>query len=158
MQLAGSGNGTPPCHRPITEHAGRVRRQLPSDGNRRAVRGKRGGGGRDGGSGGGGGSTGGGAGGGEGRESGGRGALRDQSLQQNRTTQLPTPPTICCPRRLATTPPPSPLSSSSSSLKMPSYEQASGAGARRSPPQTNTRAQERGYFSKNVRRLLDGQF
>ena len=42
MQLAGSGNGTPPCHRPITEHAGRVRRQLPSDGNRRAVRGKRG--------------------------------------------------------------------------------------------------------------------
>lgn len=45
MQLAGSGNGTPPCHRPITEHAGRARRQLPSDGNRRAVRGKIGGGG-----------------------------------------------------------------------------------------------------------------
>lgn len=22
MQLAGSANGTPPCHRPITEHAG----------------------------------------------------------------------------------------------------------------------------------------
>lgn len=40
MQLAGSGNGTPPCHRPITEHAGRVRRQLPSNGNRRAERGK----------------------------------------------------------------------------------------------------------------------
>lgn len=46
MQLAGSGNGMPPCHRPITEHAGRVRRQLPSDGNRRAVRGR---GGREGG-------------------------------------------------------------------------------------------------------------
>lgn len=40
MQLAGSGNGTPPCHRPITEHAGRARRQLPSNGNCRAVRGK----------------------------------------------------------------------------------------------------------------------
>lgn len=41
VQLAGSGNGTPPCHRPITEHAGRARRQLPSDGSRRAVQGKR---------------------------------------------------------------------------------------------------------------------
>lgn len=45
VQLAGSGNGTPPCHRPITEHAGRARRQLPSDGSRRAVQGKRRGGG-----------------------------------------------------------------------------------------------------------------
>lgn len=41
MQLARSGNGTPPCHRPITKHAGRGRRQLPSDGNRRAARGGR---------------------------------------------------------------------------------------------------------------------
>lgn len=44
MQLAGSGNGTAPCHRPITEHAGRARRQLPSNDSRGAARGKMGGG------------------------------------------------------------------------------------------------------------------
>lgn len=122
MQLAGSGNGTPPCHRPITEHAGRTRRQLPSDDNRGAVQGKMGEGGAGGESDGGGGGSGGGAGGGEGSG----GALRDQSLQQYITTQLPTPPTIRCPRCLATEPPPLSSSSFSSllSLKMPSYKQA----------------------------------
>lgn len=44
MQLAGSGNGTPPCHRPITEHAGGGWKQLPSNGNCRAVWGKKQGG------------------------------------------------------------------------------------------------------------------
>lgn len=76
----------------------------------------------------GGGSSSGGAGGG--------GALRDQSLQQYITTQLPTPPTIHCLRCLATPPPfikkihPPPLS-----LKMP--KQWSRAGTH-SPLQTGT--------------------
>lgn len=37
VQLAGSGYGTPPYHRPITEHAGKARMQLPGNGNGSAV-------------------------------------------------------------------------------------------------------------------------
>ena len=100
MQLAGSGNGTLPCHRPITEHAGiehggsclaTVTVELYGGRRGRELQGWGGDGG------GGGGSSGGGGVGG--------GALRDQSLQQYITTQLPTPPTIRCPPLPSNNPP-----------------------------------------------------